>query len=182
MEIGGSGPLLCGRAGARHRPSLVVALGKDGNAYLVNSGQPWRDQRAVVLVACFQIAPLGSSRQQPRIGTKPGARYVAFSRQRQHTGGLSALLQTSPPTIDFPIWNVTQNGCGSPFVTSTDGTNNMIVWAVGASGRSAVYMATMEIQALLFMAVGGANELMAGGRNKWSTNRHRCPWAHLHRH
>ena len=32
------------------------------------------------------------------------------------------------------VWNVSQNGVGSPFVTSTDGTGNVIVWAVGSGG------------------------------------------------
>ena len=29
---------------------------------------------------------------------------------------------------------MTQNGQGSPWVTTTDGTNNAIVWVVGAQG------------------------------------------------
>src|SRR5207253_7495660 len=37
-------------------------------------------------------------------------------------------------TIDFPVWGAPGNACGSPFVTSTDGTNNMIVWVVGTDG------------------------------------------------
>ena len=46
---------------------------------------------------------------------------------------LSALLQPIhlPWSLDG-VW--IGAGCGSPFVTSTDGTNNMIVWMVG-TGR-----------------------------------------------
>jgi hypothetical protein len=43
------------------------------------------------------------------------------------------ITATSPPTI-VTAWAVTQNGQGSPWVTTTDGTNNAIVWVVGAQG------------------------------------------------
>ena len=66
---------------------------------------------------------------------------------------LSALRisATNPPAI-VTGWSVSRNGCGSPFVTSTDGTNNTIVWVVGTRPRATSgYMVTMEILALLFM-------------------------------
>ena len=72
-----------------------------------------------------------------------------------NTVGLSALLQPIrlPSTT---VWSVGRNGCGSPFVTSTDGTNNMIVWVVGTGERppaTSDYTVTTEILALLFMPV-----------------------------
>ena len=54
------------------------------------------------------------------------------------------ITATNPPTIANG-WSVTgQSGRGSPFVTSTDGTNNVIVWVVGSEGDSdcTVTMAT----------------------------------------
>jgi hypothetical protein len=56
-----------------------------------------------------------------------------------------------------------QNGRGSPFVTSTDGTNNMIVWIVGADdgGDQRLHGFDGETGAVVF-AGGGPNELMEG--------------------
>ena len=48
--------------------------------------------------------------------------------------GAFRITATNPPAI-IDAWGVGRDGCGSPFVTSTDGTNNMIVWAVG-TGRA----------------------------------------------
>ena len=57
-------------------------------------------------------------------------------------------------------------GCGSPFVTSTDGTNNMIVWVVGTedhatAGDQRLHGYDGDTGAVLYDG-GGPNELMAG--------------------
>src|SRR5205823_962767 len=36
-------------------------------------------------------------------------------------------------------WTVSQSGQGSPWVTTTDGTHNVIVWVVGAQGDGKLY-------------------------------------------
>src|SRR5213079_2637782 len=58
---------------------------------------------------------------------------------------------------------MSQNGCGSPWVSSTDGTNNMIVWAVGtgSTGDQRLHGYDGDTGAVVY-AGGGANELMAG--------------------
>ena len=77
------------------------------------------------------------------------------------------ITATSPPTIvsgwsTFPV-----NGCGSPWVTSTDGTNNMIVWVVGtgdssgSGGDQRLHGYDGDTGAVVYGG-GGANELMAG--------------------
>jgi hypothetical protein len=58
---------------------------------------------------------------------------------------------------------VTQSGRGSPFVTSIDGTNNVIVWVVGAEGDQRLHGYDGDTGAVIF-AGGGANELMTGTR------------------
>ena len=58
-------------------------------------------------------------------------------------------------------WSVSRNGCGSPFVTSTDGTNNMIAWVVGTQGDRQLHGYDSNTGAVIY-AGGGANELMAG--------------------
>ncbi|HZS17939.1 MAG TPA: hypothetical protein VFA51_08420, partial [Candidatus Udaeobacter sp.] len=65
-------------------------------------------------------------------------------------------------------WEVNRasGGCGSPFVTSTDGTNNMIVWVVGTEdhqtgGDQRLHGYDGNSGAVIYDG-GGANELMAG--------------------
>ena len=68
----------------------------------------------------------------------------------------------------IPAWTVTQNGQGSPWVTTTDGTNNTIVWVVGSgSGDQRLYGYNGNTGAIVY-AGGGPNELMANTR-KWNT-------------
>jgi hypothetical protein len=127
-DPGGSGALLVDVPGATPS-SLVVALGKDGNAYLVDRSNlgginPPVPSAQVSIVGIIQAAATYRTNQ----GT-----YVAF-RGSGHSLSTFRITATSPPTIDFPVWSVPGNACGSPFVTSADGTNDMIVWVVGSGG------------------------------------------------
>jgi len=94
--------------------------------------------------------------------------YVAF-RASNNNATLAAFRITaaSPPAIAAG-WSATRNngGCGSPFVTSTDGTNNMIVWVVGTEdhntqGDQRLHGYDGDTGAVVYDG-GGANELMAG--------------------
>jgi len=62
---------------------------------------------------------------------------------------------------------VSQTGKGSPWVTTTDGTNNAIVWVVGAEGDQRLHGYNGDTGAVIY-AGGGPNELMANTR-KWNT-------------
>ena len=64
-------------------------------------------------------------------------------------------------------WNASQSGRGSPWVTTTDGTNNAIVWVVGAQGDQRLHGYNGDTGAVVY-AGGGANELMTGTR-KWNS-------------
>ena len=96
------------------------------------------------------------------------------------------ITATSPPGHRRSDGTVSRDasGCGSPLVTSTDGTNNMIVWVVGTgsdntgSMATSDYMVTTEILVLVVYGGGGANELMAG-THTLEHYRHCCPRAHL---
>src|SRR6185369_11933651 len=67
----------------------------------------------------------------------------------------------SPPTIT-PGWTISSSGRTSPFVTTTDGSSNAIVWAAGSDQRLRGYNG--DTGAVIFGG-GGANELMAGVRS-----------------
>jgi hypothetical protein len=161
-EIGGCGPLLVDVPGAT--PShLVVALGKDEYAYLLN-----RDKLGGISapVASFLVA--GVMIQAAATYSTQLSTYVAVRVNNNNaTFAAFRITATSPPTIASG-WSVTRNngGCGSPFVTSTDGSNNMIAWVVGTEDHSTpgdqrLHGYDGDTGAIIFDG-GGPNELMAG--------------------
>lgn len=155
LDIGGSGPLLVDVPGAT--PSkLVVALGKDGNVYLLN-----RTNLGGISAAVASAHVAGSSIIQAA-ATYRTARgtYVVFA----NANNLYALRigATRPPTITN-VWTAAENGRGSPFVTSTDGTNNFIVWGIGSEDDQRLHAFDADTGTNIF-AGGGVNELMTGTR------------------
>jgi PQQ enzyme repeat len=161
IDLGGSGPVLLDVPGATPS-SLVLALGKDGNAYLLDRSNLGGVSTPV---ASSHVSSSSIIQAAATYRTSQGT-YVVF---RASSATLSAfrINPTNPPTITS-VWSVTQSGVGSPFVTSTDGTNNMIVWSVGASGDQRLHGYDGDTGAVIF-AGGGANELMAGTRSYSTT-------------
>src|SRR5439155_2617632 len=82
---------------------------------------------------------------------------------RPGSGTLTAfrITATSPPTIATG-WSISSSGRTSPFVTSTDGVTNAIVWAAGSDQRLRGYNGDTGA---VIIGGGGANELMAGTRS-----------------
>ena len=89
--------------------------------------------------------------------------YVAF---RASSTMLSAfrITATNPPAI-ASAWSVPRNGRSSPFVTSTDGANDMVVWVVDADGAGHQLLHGFDGDTgNVVYAGGGPNELMVGAR------------------
>ena len=160
-DLGGCGPVLITVNGAT--PSkLVLALGKDGKAYLLN-----RDNLGGIRapVASAQVATSVRGQAAVTYRTRQGT-YFVF---RATSGAISAyrITATNPPTI-VPKWNVPQNGEGSPWVTTTNGVDNAIVWAANSgNGDQRVRGFNGDTGAVVY-AGGGPNELM-NGTSKWNT-------------
>jgi len=165
-DLGASGPLLVDVPGAT--PShLIVAMGKDRKASLVN-----RDNLGGISnpITSAQVASSTILQAAVTYRTKQGT-YVALRANNDGNTVLSAfrITATNPPAIDIPGgWNVTRasGGCGSPFVTSTDGNNNMIVWVVGTEdhqtgGDQRLHGYDGDTGAVIYSG-GGPNEMMAG--------------------
>jgi hypothetical protein len=153
-DLGGSGPLLVDVPGATPS-SLVVQLGKDGKAYLLNRGNLGG---ITAPVASSQVSNSSIIQAAATYRTNQGT-YVVF---RANGSLLSTfrITATNPPAITSE-WSVNRSGCGSPFVTSPDGTSNMIVWVVGTGGDQRLHGYDGDTGAEVY-AGGGANELMAG--------------------
>jgi hypothetical protein len=156
LDLGSSGPLLVDVPGATPS-SLVVAMGKDGNAYLLDRSNLGG---ITAPVASSQVSDFYIRQAAATYRTNQGTD-VAF---RANGGKLSTfrITATNPPAIATE-WSVNrgQGGCGSPFVTSTDGTNNMIVWVVGTEGDQRLHGYDGDTGAVVY-AGGGQNEVMAG--------------------
>jgi hypothetical protein len=159
-DLGGVSATLIDVPGAT--PSqLVLALGKDSNAYLVN-----RNNLGGITAPVAQANVSGTNRGTSAVTyhTSQGT-YFAFHNE---AGAIRAykVTATNPPTIVF-AWSNSQSGRGSPWVTTTDGTNNVIVWVAGVQGDQRLHGYDGDTGAVIY-AGGGANELMTGTQ-QWNT-------------
>jgi hypothetical protein len=140
---------------------LVLALGKDSNAYLIN-----RNNLGGITSPVAQANVSGTNRGTSAVTyhTSQGT-YFAFHNE-SNTIRAYKITSTNPPTITF-AWSISQTGRGSPWVTTTDGTNNFIFWVAGVSGDQRLHAYDGDTGAVIY-AGGGTNELMAGTR-QWNT-------------
>jgi hypothetical protein len=159
-DLGGCSAILIDVPGAN--PSqLVLALGKDGNAYLVN-----RNNLGGVAAPVAQLNNVDGvirGQSSATYTTAQGTYFVFRASGEIRTYKITA---TNPPTITF-AWSATQSGQGSPWVTKTDGNNNAIVWVVGAQGDHRLHGYNGDTGAVVY-AGGGNNELMTGDR-RWNS-------------
>jgi len=160
-DLGGSGPILFRAPGAS--PSeLIVALGKDGKAYLID--------RATMGGISAALARLEVSRG-PIINaaaayTTTQGTYVVFNGRGVgcpdgRVGDLTAIRigAASPPTLAV-AWCATQQGRGSPIVTTTDGKSDAIVWSVGAERDNRLRAFDGDTGAVIFDG-GGPDDAMS---------------------
>ena len=153
-DLGSSGPLLVDVPGAT--PSaLVVARAKMAMRIClivvtsVASASQWRPRTFPTLISPRRRQLIGQIRVPMSLFAPASDMLSAFR-----------ITATNPPAI-VSGWSVSRNGCGSPFVTSTDGTNNTIVWVVGTQGDQRLHGYDGDTGAVIYGG-GGANELMAG--------------------
>jgi hypothetical protein len=131
IDISGSGPLLVDMPGSV--PSaLVLQFGKDGFAYLLNRsslGGTGTELQAL-RVASTNIIQAGVVYRTP-LATYVGAAATG-TNCAAGSGDLLVIKVNpgSPPTI-ASAWCANQGGRSSPMVTTTDGTNESMVWTVG---------------------------------------------------
>jgi hypothetical protein len=161
-DLGGCSATVIDVLGAN--PShLVLALGKDRNAYLLDRNNLGGVGPAVASMDVSNATLRGTSSAAYQTGE---GTHFAF-----HTGESGELRSyiinaTSPPTMAL-AWNISQGGRGSPWVTTTDGTNNAIVWIANVEGDGKLYGYNGDTGATIF-AGGGTNEQMSGTR-QWNT-------------
>jgi hypothetical protein len=137
LDLGGSGALLVDVPGGEPE-HLVVALGKDGFAYLLDAahlGGMTEDDTQIVAKA--QIMTHNIVTSAATFATSQGAVVVmdgqtdgvGVSCPYGQSGDLVAMLITpgTPPTVST-LWCANNEGHGSPAVSTTDGSADPIVW------------------------------------------------------
>ena len=160
-DLGGTNPLLVDLPGATPQ-ELILALGKDGNAYLL-------DRR--------HLGGVGGSIQSRRVSSdaiRTSPAYVLAGNEAlvafqgsgvdcpHGSGGDLAVLKmaaSSPPSLSVAWCNVA-HGRGSPIITTTDGRANPIVWIVGAEDSNRLHGFRADTGAVVF-AGGGPAEAMS---------------------
>ena len=159
-DLGGTNPLVLSLPGATP-PQLVLALGKDGKAYLLDR-QNLGGIGGNLLVKKVSSDPI---RTAPARFSASDAEYVAFQGRgfdcpADTKGDLTVLriAAGSPPALTV-AWCALENGRGSPIVTTTDGHANPIVWAVGAEGDNRLHGFRGDTGAVVYSGGGPAEQM-----------------------
>ena len=134
LDVGGVSPTLLTLTGSTPA-NLALAIGKDGDAYLLNRANLGGIGTALqTLAVSGQYNHTATARY-----TNGSTAMVAFNAQTpfcsSKSEGLVALSVApgAPPTLSS-TWCTALNGRGDPIVTTSDGTNDPIVWVTGAEG------------------------------------------------
>jgi hypothetical protein len=163
LDIGSSAPVPLDITGPTGLAKLMLAMGKDGNAYLLNRTNLGGIGGALLVQ---KVSP-GQIKTAPAVYQEGGNTYVAY----QGTGsgcpsasisGLTTLeITMAAAPVVTTVWCASLNGGGAPIVTTTDGTNGAIVWAVGAGGDNLLHGWDGSAGAVVF-AGGGTAGTMTG--------------------
>jgi outer membrane protein assembly factor BamB len=136
-DLGGSNPLPLNIPGTGDEQALILALGKDGKAYLLarNNLGGVGGQQAAETVSQTRIIASPATFQ---VGDDV---FVAFQTPGAHCPqpgqghDLTVLkIAAGAPPRMTTAWCGVLRGHGSPIVTTTDGHSNPIVWMLGAEG------------------------------------------------
>ena len=164
-DLGGTNPLPVDIASESGTRALILALGKDGKAYLLD-----RDNLGGIGggLAAETVAE-GPIITAPAAYPAAGGIYVAFYGHGANCPvpnrdiGLTVLkISTAPGPAITTAWCAPLRGVGSPIVTTTDGHSNPIVWIVGAEGDNLLHGFRGDTGEPLFT---GPHKAMAGLRN-----------------
>jgi hypothetical protein len=139
-DLGGSGPVLIEVPGAQPL-RLVVALGKNGDAYLIDR----TNLGGVGAAVAHRHVSEGPIINAAAAYTTAGGSYVVVRGRgvgcpSGQSGDLIAIRigAAAPPTLAV-AWCTTVTGRGSPIVTTSDGRSEAIVWTVGAEGDNRLH-------------------------------------------
>ena len=164
-DLGGTNPLpLNLPAATRGARALVLALGKDARAYLLDRGNLGGIGGSLLA----ETVATGPIRTAPSAYPAADGVFVAFEGHGahcpapRHDNALTVLKigGGSPPAL-ATAWCGALSGGGSPIVTTTDGRANPIVWILGAEGDNRLHGYRGDTGEPLFDG-GGPGDKLAG--------------------
>ena len=141
-DLSGTNPLPLEPSRSTGAQGLILALGKDRKAYLLDRNNLGGIGGQLTAETVSQRAIITAPASWP---ASDGTALVAFHGQGTscpgHGGsGLLALnISTGSRPRMVTAWCAGLRGAGSPIVTTTDGHSNPIVWVVGAEGDNALH-------------------------------------------
>jgi hypothetical protein len=172
-DLGGSNPVLFDVPSDGQSEPLVLALGKDGRAYLLDRRKLGGFSAALAAESVSHHSILTAAAAYPA----DDGTFVAFQGEGAHCpaerpgawkwpwsggNGLTVLkIRAAKTPMIETAWCGTFKGAGSPIVTTTDGRSNPIVWIVGAEGDNRLHGFRGDTGEPLYSGGGGAEE-MAG--------------------
>jgi hypothetical protein len=156
-DLSGSGPIVFDLPGAA--PShLVFLLGKSGTAYLEDAN----NLGGISVPVASMLAGSTQVINATSLYTTATATYVAYRAGGEYcTGGNTGtdlatlkIIPGTPPRFQGS-WCAIASGRGSTIVTTSDGHNDAIVWAIGSAGNNLLQGFDGDTGATIF-AGGGA--------------------------
>ena len=114
----------------------IMALGKDGHAYLLNGSNLGGIGGALANIQVSNTRII----TEPAVYRTATGTLVAFTNangSQANCSGTTLMMLKVTAAATGPIsvaWCAPLNGAGAPIVTTTDGTANPIAWVVGAEG------------------------------------------------
>jgi outer membrane protein assembly factor BamB len=170
LDLGGTAPLpIDVPQGSVNLLKRVLALGKDGNAYLLDRGNLGGIGRQIAMahVANDEIitGPASYRTASATMVAMVGAGAACPAGQ----GGNLVMLRIA--TGANPIstaWCAPLNGTGAPIITAGQGNLDPIVWVAGAQGDKQLHGFRASDGAVLFNG-GGAADVMAAGLQRNTT-------------
>ena len=161
-DLGGISPLLIDLPDAGGQRPVVLAIGKDGKAYLLDRVNLGGVGGALAVAKVSNYGAYAGAAVYP-VGDSI---YVAFPTEgigcpaAESQRGLIVLSIRGgkPPTLGT-AWCAQMKGFGAPIVTTTDGRSNAIVWAVGAQGDGFLHAFKGDTGEVLF---SGPQQGLAG--------------------
>ena len=145
--------------GTHHGAHRLLALGKDGDAYLLN-----RDDLGGIGAPLARIRAAGTQIITSPAMVPDGSRAIAVYQARRAVcpggrlnGGIAALAITA--TALKPLWCAPLDGFGAPIITTTNGqansiVSNPIVWADGGGGDDRLHAFRGDTGAPLYTSRG----------------------------
>ena len=141
-DLGGTNALPLDVPQGSGTQALVLALGKDRHAYLLDrtnlGGLGGSLVAATVATRAIRTAPAAFSAAEGVLVAFQGEGAACPNRRPDNDLTVLKITAGAPPRMET-AWCAAFRGAGAPIVTTTDGRANPIVWVVGAEGDNRLH-------------------------------------------